>query len=114
MGVIEKRRDIGILKALGATRRSIMRVFMFEGLLVGTIGTLLGSAIGLAVCYLQVRYHLFPLDPTVYIIPAIPVDVRWTDFVAVSGASMLLSALASLYPALRAARMVPVDSIRWE
>jgi lipoprotein-releasing system permease protein len=114
MGVIEKRRDIGILKALGATRGSIMRVFMFEGLLVGTIGTVLGSVIGLAVCYLQVRYHLFPLDPTVYIIPAIPVDVRWSDFVAVSGASMVLSALASLYPALRAARMVPVESIRWE
>jgi lipoprotein-releasing system permease protein len=114
MGVIEKRRDIGILKALGATRGSIMRLFMFEGLLVGTIGTVLGSVIGLAVCYLQVRYHLFPLDPTVYIIPAIPVDVRWTDFVAVSGASMLLSALASLYPALRAARMVPVQAIRWE
>jgi lipoprotein-releasing system permease protein len=114
MGVIEKRRDIGILKALGATRRSIMRVFMFEGLLVGTIGTVLGCLIGIAVCYLQVRYHLFPLDPTVYIIPAIPVDMRWTDFVAVSGASMVLSALASLYPALRAARMVPVDAIRWE
>jgi lipoprotein-releasing system permease protein len=114
MGVIGKRRDIGILKALGATRTSIMRVFMFEGLLVGTIGTVLGSAIGVIVCYLQIRYHLFPLDPTVYIIPAIPVEVRWTDFVAVSGASMVLSALASLYPALRAARMVPVESLRWE
>jgi lipoprotein-releasing system permease protein len=114
MGVIEKRRDIGILKALGATRRSIMRLFMFEGVLVGTMGTVLGSLLGLAVCYLQIRYHLFPLDPTVYIIPAIPVDVRWTDFLAVAGASMVLSALASLYPALRAARQVPVESLRWE
>ena len=114
MGVMEKRRDIGVLKALGATRRSIMRVFMFEGILVGTIGTALGTVIGLGVCYLQIHYHLFPLDPTVYIIPAIPVDVRWTDFVAVSVASMLLSTVASLYPALRAARMVPVESIRWE
>jgi lipoprotein-releasing system permease protein len=114
MGVIEKRRDIGVLKALGATSTSIMRVFMFEGVLVGTIGTLLGAAIGFLVCYLQIHYHLFPLDPTVYIIPAIPVEVRWTDFFAVALASMLLSLLASLYPARRAARLLPVQAIRWE
>lgn len=114
MGVIEKRRDIGVLRALGATRGAIVRVFMFEGILVGTIGTVFGVALGLLVCWLQIRYHLFPLDPTVYIIPALPVDVRWTDFVAVGGASMLLSTLASLYPALRAARSAPAESLRWE
>ncbi|HSQ76785.1 MAG TPA: ABC transporter permease [Bacteroidota bacterium] len=114
MGVIEKRRDIGILKAIGATRRSILKIFMVEGILVGTIGTLLGSVLGLLVCYVQIRYQVFPLDPTVYIIPAIPVEVRWTDFVVVSGASMLLSILASLYPASRAARLTPVQAIRWE
>ena len=58
---------------------------MVEGLLVGTIGTVLGSVLGLLVCYLQIEYQLFPLDPTVYIIPAIPVEVRWTDFIAVCG-----------------------------
>lgn len=114
MGVIEKRRDIGVLKALGATSTSIMRVFMFEGILVGTIGTVLGAGIGLLVCYLQIHYQLFPLDPTVYIIPAIPVEVRWSDFLAVALASMLLSLLASLYPARRAARLLPVQAIRWE
>ena len=114
MGVIGKRRDIGILKGLGATSKGIMRVFMFEGLLVGTIGTFLGLLIGLGVCYLQLKFHLFPLDPSVYIIPAIPVEIRWSDFLAVSGASMVLSMLASLYPALRAARLQPVEAIRWE
>jgi lipoprotein-releasing system permease protein len=114
MGVIEKRRDIGILKALGATSTSIMRVFMFEGILVGTLGTVLGAVIGLFVCYLQIHYQLFPLDPTVYIIPAIPVEVRWSDFLAVALASMLLSILASLYPARRAASLLPVQAIRWE
>ena len=114
MGVVEKRRDIGILKALGATRRSIVRVFIYEGILVGAIGTVLGTAIGLVVCYLQIEYHLFPLDSSVYIIPAIPVEIRWTDFVAVGSASMLLCTLASLYPAARAARLLPVESIRWE
>lgn len=114
MGVIEKRRDIGVLRAIGATRGSITRLFMFEGVLVGTLGTVAGLVLGLTVCYLQIHYHLFPLDPDVYIIPAIPVEIRWTDFVAVSAASMVLSALASLYPALRAARLQPVDAIRWE
>jgi lipoprotein-releasing system permease protein len=114
MGVIAKRRDIGTLKALGATRRSIIRIFLFEGVLVGTLGTILGVIIGLVVCELQVRYQLFPLDPTVYIIPAIPVEVRWTDFVAVSMASMILSTLAALYPARRAAALMPVETVRWE
>jgi lipoprotein-releasing system permease protein len=114
MGVIEKRRDIGVLKALGATRGSITRIFMFEGLLVGTIGTSLGLVLGLVVCYLQAQYQLFPLDPTVYIIPAIPVDIRVEDFVSVTLASMLLSTFASLYPARRAARLLPMAAIRWE
>jgi lipoprotein-releasing system permease protein len=114
MGVIEKRRDIGVLKSLGADNRSILRVFMFEGLLVGTVGTVLGVIIGLTVCYLQILYRIFPLDPSVYIIPAIPIEVRWTDFVAIGSASMLLSTLAALYPARRAAHLTPVDAIRWE
>jgi lipoprotein-releasing system permease protein len=114
MGVVEKRRDIGILKALGATRGTILRIFIFEGILVGVVGTVLGILIGLGVCVLQVEYHLFPLDPSVYIIPAIPVEVRWTDFVAVGLASMALATVASLYPALRAVRLLPVEAIRWE
>lgn len=114
MGVIEKRRDIGVLKAIGATRSSITRIFMFEGLLVGAIGTAAGVLIGVLVCYLQVQYRLFPLDPTVYIIPAIPVELRGSDFVAVIFASMTLSTLASLHPARQAARLQPVEAIRWE
>ena len=114
MGVIEKRRDIGILKAIGATRIGIAKVFMVEGLLVGMIGTVAGLLLGYAVCFLQINYALFPLDTTVYIIPAIPVEFRLQDFFAVSSASIVLSTLASLYPALRAATLPPVEAIRWE
>jgi lipoprotein-releasing system permease protein len=114
MGVIEKRRDIGVLKALGATRKSITRIFMLEGLLVGVLGTAVGLAVGLLVCWLQIAYGLFPLDPTVYIIPAIPVEVRWTDIVAVVAASMTLTTWASFSPARRAARQLPVEAILWE
>ncbi len=114
MGVIEKRRDIGVLKAIGATKRSIIQIFMYEGLLVGFLGTMLGMVIGAVVCYIQIHYQVFPLDPTVYIIPALPVDVQASDFWAVGIASMLLSTVASFYPALRAARMIPIEAIRWE
>ncbi len=114
MGVIEKRRDIGVLKSLGANNRSVMRLFMFEGIFVGALGTVLGMCLGLVVCYLQIEYQLFPLDPNVYIIPAIPVDIRWTDFAAIGSASMILSSLAALYPARRAALLMPVEAIRWE
>jgi len=114
MGVIEKRRDIGVLKALGSTRGSIIRVFMVEGVLVGTIGTVAGLLIGYAVCLLQIKFSLFPLDTSVYIIPAIPVEFRLMDFFSVSFASMILSTLASLYPAFRAAALQPVEAIRWE
>ncbi len=114
MGVIEKRRDIGVLKALGSTRASIIRVFMVEGVLVGTLGTVAGLLIGYLVCYLQIRYSLFPLDTSVYIIPAIPVEFRLMDFFSVSFASLILSTLASLYPAFRAAALQPVEAIRWE
>jgi len=114
MGVIEKHRDISVLKAMGMTSGGIVRVFMVEGLIIGVIGTLLGIIIGLIVLYLQVRYQIFPLDTTVYIIPAIPVEIRWTDFVAIALASMGLSFLAAYYPARRAASTLPAEGLRWE
>jgi lipoprotein-releasing system permease protein len=114
MSVIAKRRDIGVLKAMGASRSSVTRVFLIEGVLVGLLGTLLGALIGLVVCYLQITYHLFPLDTSVYIIPAIPVDIDWSDIVTIVATSVLFSAAASTYPAMRAARLVVVDAIRWE
>lgn len=114
MSVIEKRRDIGVLRSMGVTRRSLIRIFMFEGIIVGVVGTLLGILLGLLLLYLQLEYHLFPLDTSVYIIPAIPVEIQWIDFVAVSFASLMLSVFASYYPARRAAKIIPVEALRWE
>lgn len=114
MGVVEKRRDIGILKSMGLSAKRIVRLFMVEGILIGVIGTVFGICIGLFVLYLQIEYSLFPLDPTVYIIPAIPVKIEWTDFVAVIIASLGLSFLAAYYPAQRAALTPPAESLRWE
>jgi lipoprotein-releasing system permease protein len=114
MGVMEKRRDIATLKALGMTSRRVLRVFMAEGLLIGTIGTVIGVAVGLLVLFLQVRFRLFALDPNVYIIPAVPVELHWSDFLTVAAASLGLSWLAAYVPARRAASTQPAEALRWE
>jgi lipoprotein-releasing system permease protein len=114
MSVIEKTRDIGVLKSMGATDRSIIRIFLFEGVFVGVLGSLLGLGLGLLLVFLQEKYHLFPLDPTVYIIPAIPVDIQLLDVLVVTLTAIGLCSLAALYPAKRAASLIPVEAIRWE
>lgn len=114
MSVIAKTRDIGILKTMGATNADIISVFRFEGLMVGVVGTVAGSLLGILVCYLQQRYHLFALDPTVYIIPAIPVEIHIIDFFSVATAALGLSYAATLYPSRRAASLLPAEAIRWE
>lgn len=114
MSVIEKKRDIGILRSIGATEKSILKIFMFEGLLIGIIGTLLGVLIGYAVCYIQIKYNIYPLDPSQYKIDSLPIEIRISDFFFISFASMLLSFLASLYPAKKAAKVNPISAIKWE
>ncbi len=114
MGVIEKQRDISVLKSLGMTSRNIIRLFMVEGLIIGIIGTVLGVVIGLVVLYLQAHYQIFPLDTTIYIIPAIPIEIRWADFISITLASLGLSFLAAYYPARRAASTLPAEGLRWE
>ncbi len=114
MSVIEKTRDIGILKTMGASNNDIVSIFRFEGLLVGIVGTIAGTLLGLFVCFLQIHYHLFPLDPTVYIISAIPIEIRFTDFFAVGIAAVGLSYLATIHPSRRAVQLQPAEAIRWE
>lgn len=114
MTVIEKRRDIGILKAMGTQNGSIIKIFMFEGILIGIYGTIAGCILGFTICMLQIRYKLFPLDSMVYSIDALPIDLRYADFIYVSICAMFLAFIASLYPALRAARQEPIKAIRWE
>jgi lipoprotein-releasing system permease protein len=114
MVVIEKRKDIGILKSMGSTNASIMRIFMFEGLVVGTAGVLLGTALGYLLCWIQKTFNLVSLPPEIYFINSLPVDMRPLDFAAVALAAMLLTFLATVYPARRAAQLSPVEAIRYE
>ena len=114
MTVIEKTRDIGILKSMGATNLAVRRIFLYQGLLVGVVGTVAGIALGVLVVILQQKYHLLTLDPTVYIISAIPVELRLTDFIFIALAAVGLATFASRLPARRAADLIPAESIRWE
>ncbi|HLX13269.1 MAG TPA: FtsX-like permease family protein [Bacteroidota bacterium] len=114
MAVIEKKRDIGVLKSMGMPNKGIIDIFMLEGLLIGTVGTILGFVLGLVVIYLQYHYHLFALDTNVYIIPAIPVKIDWMDFLYIAIASMGLTWLAAYYPARKAARTNEAEALRWE
>lgn len=114
MSVIEKKRDIGILRSMGVEEKSILNIFMYEGILIGIIGTIGGVILGYFVCWLQLQFNIYPLDPTQYKIDSLPLQLRISDFFFITGASMLLTFLASLIPAKRAAKVNPLEAIKWE
>jgi lipoprotein-releasing system permease protein len=114
MTVIEKTRDIGILKAMGATQNDILTIFRLEGILVGVVGSLLGLALGSFICWMQITFHLFALDSNVYIIPAIPIEMRTIDIILVPLSAIILCSLAAYYPSKRAALLQPSEAVRWE
>lgn len=114
MTVMEKKRDIGALIALGLPQKSISNIFLQQGILIGLIGTLGGFALGALVYYLQTNYNLYPLDPSLYKINSLPMNLRLSDFLAVGLASFILSFAASLIPAKRALKIDPLESIKWE
>jgi lipoprotein-releasing system permease protein len=114
MIVLEKRREIGILKAMGATRDGIMRIFMFEGLMVGVAGTVLGLILGWGLCRAQQVYKFFSLPGDVYFLNALPVRMQPLDFIIIAFVSLGLTLLATVYPAHRASKLDPVEAIRYE
>ncbi len=113
MVVMEKTVDIGILKAMGATDRSLVKIFLFQGLLVGAVGTVLGVLIGGAIVWVQRTYHIISLPPDVYSISSLPMQLRYWDVIAVVVLSMAVSIISAIYPAWRAAKLKPVDAIRY-
>ncbi len=114
MTVIEKRRDIGVMKAMGAGDGTILRIFLYEGGLVGVIGTVAGLILGIGLTMLQSASGLVKLDTNSYLLPAVPVELHWQDVLLVTVTALLLATLAAIYPARRAARTYPADAVRWE
>jgi lipoprotein-releasing system permease protein len=114
MNVIEKSREIAILKAIGATNRSIMTIFMLQGLLIGLIGTFTGITGGYLLGVILNKYQIIRLPADVYYLSHLPVKMSLFDFVTVSLSAIIISFVATLYPAWQAAKLNPVEPLRYE
>ena len=112
--VMEKGREIAILKAMGATRKNISRIFMLEGLIIGLSGTAMGLILGLGLCYILANYQFVELPASVYYVTTLPVKVQLLDVAAICLAAMVVSFTATVYPARRASLLNPVEILRYE
>jgi len=112
MIVIEKSREIAILKAMGATRRAVMGIFILDGLIIGGVGVLIGIPLGYLVCWGIETFYTLPAD--VYYISHIPVRINLFDVVLVAGSALFITFLATVYPSWQAGRLAPVEALRYE
>lgn len=114
MTVMEKRKDIAILKAMGAKSRSIMKIFMVEGVTIGISGALIGSILGYGICELIERYKIIKLPTDIYYISTLPVKISPFDVIIIAGITIVISILSTLYPSYKASRIDPVEALRYE
>ena len=114
MNVIEKSREIAILKAIGATNSGIMTIFMLQGLFIGLIGTAIGVTGGYLLGYILNTYEIIKLPADVYYLSHLPVKMELFNFIVVSLSAIIISFIATLYPAWQAARLNPVEPLRYE
>ncbi|MBS1261094.1 MAG: Lipoprotein-releasing system transmembrane protein LolE [Calditrichaeota bacterium] len=114
MVTLEKRKEVGILMAMGATRREISRIFLYQGFAVGVSGTIVGLLLGYGLLSAQLKWKFFSLPSDIYMLNTLPVRMQPLDFAAVGVVGVLLCLLAAVYPARRAAALDPVEAIRYE
>ncbi len=114
MVVMQRVRDIGILRSLGATSGAVMRIFMLHGLIIGVLGTAIGTAGGITLAQIVNRFKLIELPGEVYFVDTVPVMLRLWDILAIDAIALLVCFAATLYPAWKASRLIPVEAIRYE
>jgi lipoprotein-releasing system permease protein len=114
MTVMQRTKEIGILRSMGASASSIMRVFIWNGLIVGIAGTILGTALGTTLAYLFKKYQFIKLSGDVYYLDYLPVELKIPNILLVIVISIALCFISTLYPAYKASRLDPVEAIRYE
>jgi len=114
MVVMEKNRDIAILKSMGATTKSIMRIFFYQGMVIGLSGTMLGVASGLSLCALLKRYKIIELPSNVYPMSTMPIKVVPLDVTVIAVSALLITLAATLYPSWKASRIRPAEALSYE
>ncbi len=114
MIVMEKRKDIAILKSIGASSKDIMIIFIMQGIIIGVIGTSLGLLAGFLIGYLEKTYHIISLPPSVYYITSLPVRMTPGEFVVIGVSALFLSFIATLYPSYKASKIDPAEGVRHE
>ncbi|MDE2794521.1 MAG: ABC transporter permease [Gemmatimonadota bacterium] len=112
MVVVNRTREIGILKAMGLTRKDTLRTFVFQGLWIGVIGTLAGLTLGFILAFLIEEHGLIRIPPDIYFVDRLPVSISPSDILWICGVSLLISLLATIYPARQASGLQPVEAIR--
>ena len=114
MLVMEKTRDIAIMMSMGATRKTIRKIFILQGTIIGFVGTLLGYVLGISVGYLLKRYQFIKLPENVYTLDHLPIIITFSDVAIIGCAAMLLCFLATIYPSRQASRLNPTEALRYE
>jgi len=114
MVVMERRKEIAIVRTMGSRAASVAAIFLCEGGALGVIGTVIGVGAGFVTSFLIGKYHLIHLPPDMFMVSDVPVVLNPWNFIAVAAATIVLCLLAAIYPALQAARLSPVEVIRYE
>jgi lipoprotein-releasing system permease protein len=113
--VVEKTKDIGILKALGMTSGGVRKIFTYEGLIIGTLGTFLGASSGIFLCWLLKKYQFIKLPQDIYYLDRLPVSLQlWPDIILITLSAMVITLVSTIYPAHKAASLKPVEALRYE